>query len=345
MAKSIRALILPLVFSIFLLLVGGCSSVMPGRRHASSLPPSFSEPMMFSDEVSRDIVRQTREMIDLKYRDYLVGSDDVLEISIFEWEMSEQTKTISFRVSESGVIALPSIGAVQVAGKTVQEVKEIIEKELAARNILQNPRVAVTVAEFRSRSIAVIGAVNAPGVYAIHKNVSTLTEMITLAGGPMESAGGVAYVLRASAKASDSVRITVDLEDLLDNGNFELNAVLRGGDVVYIPKAPLIYVYGKVRQPGGFPLRRSMSVIEAIALAGGFDDKASSICTITRRQSGKRVPVDIDVRAIEKGKSPNIYLREGDVLQVPESFSMSALSFLWKTVSGVFTFTYRLDGQ
>lgn len=346
MKKNACLRLVPAVLVLSLCMASGCASSGIRAGRSGALPPSFAEPVSFSDDISRDIVRQTRELMDLKFRDYLVGADDVLEISIFEWEMSDETKTIAFRVSESGIIALPSVGNVEVAGKTVQEIKEHIEKEFAGKNILQNPRVAVSVAEFRSQSIAVIGAVTAPGVYAIHKNVSTLTEMLTLAGGPTESAGGIAYVLRTGEGKADPLRIMIDLEDLLDKGNFELNAVLKGGDVIYVPKAPLVYVYGKVRQPGGFALRRSMSVVEAIALAGGFDDKASETCTLTRRQaSGKRVVVDLDVRDIEKGRMPNVYLREGDVLYVPESFSLNALSFLWRTVSGIFTFTYRLDDQ
>lgn len=305
------------------------------------------EPTSFSDEISRDLVRQTRELLVLKNQDYLVGPDDVLEISIFEWEMSEETKALNFRVSESGIISLPALGIVHVAGETVQEIQKTIETQLSARNILQNPRVGVAVKEYRSRRIAVIGEVEAPGVYAIHQNVSTLMDILTLAGGPSASAGEIAYVLRSEKEDAESLRIIVDMEDLFDKGNFQLNAVLQGGDIVYVPKAPLIYVYGHVKYPGGFSLHRSLRVLEAIALAGGFSSEADKRnCLLARRsKQGGDAIIKLNIVRIEKGKSPNIYLCEGDVLRVPQSPTLSIISEIWSIFRGIFTFTYRLDSN
>lgn len=329
-------------------LLCGCVSYPYAESYVvKSRTPGPSGGAAFSDEVSRDLVRQTRQLIVLKDRDYLVGADDVLEISIFEWEMSEETKTLLFRVSESGVISLPALGPVSVAGKTIQEIQKIIEDELATRNVLQNPRVGVAVKEYRSRRIAVIGEVNAPGVYAIHENVSTLMDMLTLAGGPRDTAGQFAYILRKKQAKNDPLRIAVDLESLFDKGNFELNAVLQGEDVIYVPKAPLVYVYGNVRQPGGFPLRRSMRVLEAIALAGGLSARADkSHCFVVRRDQGtaERV-VPLNLTSIERGQAANFFLREGDVVNVPESPGKTIAWELWNVVRGIFTFTYRLDSS
>jgi len=335
----------------------GCATYGPtsaGSQSAVYIPPAglshsvaFSdEAVSFSDEVSRDLVRQTRKLIDLRDTDYLVGADDVLEISIFEWELSEQTKTLEFRVAESGVISLPVAGVLDVAGQTVQDVQKTIEKALLDRGVLQNPRVGVSVKEFRSRRIAVIGAVNSPGVYAIHENVSTLMDMLTMAGGPNQGAGQRVYVLRKAKGESEPLRIVVDLEDLLDRGSFDMNPVLQGGDIVYLPQAPLIYVYGNVRAPGGFGLHRSTRVIEALALAGGLSTNADKRnCALVRREHGSSSEqvVPVDVKAIERGEAPNFYLREGDVLHVPESSSKALVSELWGVLRGIFTFTYRLD--
>jgi len=299
----------------------------------------------FSDEISRDLVRQTRKLLSMKDRDYTVGPDDVLEVSIFEWEMSEETKTLEFRVAESGVISLPALGAVEVAGKSIQGIQRTIEDELRRRNVLQNPRVGVSVKEYRSRRIAVIGEVNAPGVYAIHENVSTLMDMLTLAGGPKEGAGQVAYVLRKQKGNASPLKITVDLEELLNEGAFELNAVLQGDDTVYVPRAPLVYVYGMVRQPGGFALKRSMRVLEALALAGGFAPRADrKRCFLVRRERGRpETVIQLDITRIEQGRIPDILLRKDDVLRVPQSAGQTVAAELWGVIRGIFTFTYRLD--
>lgn len=320
----------------------GCATYRPYAQPATRTSPGS---VSFSDELSRDLVHQTRKLLELKDRDYMVGADDVLEVSIFEWEMSEETKTLECRVAESGIISLPALGAVKVADMTIQGIQKTIEDELLRRNVLQNPRVGVAVKEYRSRRIAVIGEVNAPGVYAIHENVSTLMDMLTLAGGPKETAGQVAYVLRSQSGKSSPIRITVDLEELFDEGVFSLNAVLQGDDIVYVPRAPLVYVYGRVREPGGFTLRRSMRALEVLALAGGFAARADKYrCYITRRKSGRPEHIiKLNMKRIERGLDVNPFLQENDVLHVPESTGKTLASELWGVVRGIFTFTYRLD--
>jgi polysaccharide export outer membrane protein len=200
------------------------------------------------------------------------------------------------------------------------------------------------VSEFRSRQISVIGAVNQPGTYAIHQNVSTLLDMLTLAGGPQESAGGVAFVIRRAAGKAES-RIQIDLDELLETGEANLNPVLSAGDVVYVPKAPLIYVYGEVKQAGAFTFRKQLRVLESIALAGGFSDMADrrSVSLIRRAESGEENMYPLDLGRIERGEMPNIYLRDGDVLHVrasaPKMVWTEVLSFL----RGIFTFSYSLN--
>lgn len=339
---------LRLAASMALLLVAGCTSGR-GPVPTASLPLDGGplEPVAFSDQVSRDLIRQTQSLLTLQQKDYLVGADDVLEISVFEWEFSEQTRTLEFRVSETGEITLPVLGPVRAAGRSIRDIQTSIVEQLSTRNILQNPRVAVSVKEYRSRRIGVVGAVNAPGVYALHRNVSTLMDVLTLAGGPSDAAGEVAYVLRKEAKGSQSARIAVDLNSLLVRGDMSLNPVLQGDDVLFVPKAPLFFVYGNVRQPGGFSLQRPTQLLDAIALAGGPSRLADRReCRLTRRNAdGSQTLSTIDLVAIENGKSPNLYLRGGDVLQVPQSSGLTALSEAWDVFRGIFTFTYRLDSN
>jgi polysaccharide export outer membrane protein len=329
--------------------LAGCAT--HGRRPPTRMTlasPTAGESVAFSDEISRDIVHQTRHLLSLRETDYLVGPDDVLEISIFEWEMSEETKTLEFRVSETGMISLPALGAVRVGSKSIEAIQALIEKELSSKGVLQNPRVGVSVKEYRSRRIAVIGEVNAPGVYAIHENVTTLMDMLTLAGGPTGDAGQIAHVLRKEKGKFQPIRITVDLQELFDQGSFELNAVLQGDDIIYVPKAPLIYVYGSVRAPGGYALSRSMRALEAIALAGGLSrdaDKRASFLVRRGGPTGAEQVLGLDVYRIESGKDPDVFLQEGDVVHVPDSPSRIAGREAWEFFRGIFTFTYRLDQQ
>jgi polysaccharide export outer membrane protein len=334
------------LFALSMVLTG-CAT--HGRRAPTRMALAgngISDMQAFSDDASRDIVRQTRHLLQLRDRDYLVGADDVLEISIFEWEMSEETKTLEFRVSETGMISLPALGAIQVGGKSVQDIQALIEKELSDKGVLQNPRAGVAVKEYRSRRISVIGEVNAPGVYAIHENVTTLMDMLTLAGGPTRDAGQVAYVLRKEKGKFQPVRITVNLQELFDQGTFDLNAVLQGDDIIYVPKAPLIYVYGSVQSPGAYTINRSLRALEAIAMAGGLTHEAAKReCFIVRRGSspGAEQVIGLDLFDVESGKAADVFLREGDVVHVPDSGAKIAGRELWDFFRGIFTFTYRLD--
>ncbi len=334
-------------FCVLLLLCAACfmGCATPPAMYPAFLTDDTAE-AAFSDQINRDLVKQTRKLMVLKTQDYLLGADDVLDVSIFEWEMTEETKTLECRIAESGIISLPVLGIVEVAGKTLHGAKTAIENKLAKSGVLQNPRVAVSVKEYRSRRIAVMGAVNAPGVYALHENVSTLMEMLTMAGGPSGSAGQLVYVLRNGKDGNDPLRIVVNTQELFDKGNFELNAVLQGDDIVYVPRAPLIYVYGEVQSPGGFSLSRSMRVLEALALAGGCADKADKRkCFLVRRtaEGGERV-IPIDIALIEKAKHADVFLREGDVVRVPKSTGKSVLYEVWGIFKGIFTFTYDLKG-
>jgi polysaccharide biosynthesis/export protein len=327
-----------------MLVVGAGCAGPSGDRDANLLGLGATEPAFFSDEASMRQVMASQDLLALQKEEYQVGPDDVLEVSIFEWEANEQTKTLKLRVSETGIVSLPVVGALEVAGKSVQEIQRMIEEQLIEQGVLQTPRVGVWVSEFRSRQISVIGSVNQPGSYAIHQNVSTLLNMLTLAGGPQDIAGGVAYVIRSGAEAG-APRMQIDLGTLLETGDPALNPVLSAGDVVYVPKAPMIYVYGAVRQPGAFTFRKQLRVLEAIALAGGSSEMANrrAISLVRRSVTGEERLHELDLARIERGQAPNIYLRDGDVLHVrtsmPKAVGMEVLAF----IRGIFTFSYRID--
>ena len=315
------------------------------RLNPRLLGDGGDEPAFFSDETNLSRVLATKELQKMQYEEYKVGPDDVLEVSVFEWETNDQTKTLHLRVSETGIIPLPMVGALNVSGMSVQEIQTAIEDALREKGVLQDPRVGVWVSEFRSRQISVIGAVNQPGSYAIHQNVSTLLDMVSLAGGPRDNAGGIAYVIRNSGKGKTPERIKIDLDELLEKGQTDLNPVLGAGDVVFVPKAPLIYVYGCVRQAGGFTFRKQLRILESIALAGGFSELANhaDVTLVRRQEDGSERVYKIDVSRIEAGKDPNIFMRDGDVLRVLESPPKRFWQEATSLVRGLFGFSYRLN--
>jgi len=152
-------------------------------------------PYLYTDDTSRKLAIKTMQRLPEFYDNYRIGAEDVLEVSIFEWELREETKSVETRVSEDGLISLPVIGELTVKELTVEEVQGKIEKRLREWQIIPNPRVSVVVQQFRSKRVAVVGSVMDPGTYTLRRNATTLLDILSLAGGPDVRAGQVAYVI------------------------------------------------------------------------------------------------------------------------------------------------------
>jgi len=317
-------------------LVCGCGRSATRRVNAAVLAVRMSA----TDDASRLLAQRSRGIIKERSEDYRVGPGDLLEISIFEWELREETKTAVFRVAESGVIALPVVRDLNVGGLTVGEIKGRVETVLREGGFILKPRVSVDIREYRSKRIAVVGSVNDPGVYTLRQNVTTLLEILSLAGGVSEQAGNVLHVVRAEGEggradkaagsapqtgakegeAEQSV-IAIDLYELMEMGNLALNVVLRHGDVVNVPEAKRISVIGYVREPGNFPLKKPTTVLEAVALAGGLMEREASprYCVLKRRLPEGELIIPLDLVAISEGEEPNRYLLPNDIIEVRQT--------------------------
>ena len=354
-----RCVLIALAFGAALL--GGCgtSEVREVNKAALALRTSYS------DAKSRLLALQSFDALKDRATDYRVGSEDVLTVSVFEWQIRNETRSIDVRITEEGAISLPILGDVKVAGLTTEQVRSTIEGILKSRNILQTPRVSVEVKDFRSKRVAVVGAVRDPGVYALRENVSTLIEVLALAGGLSETAGQVIYVIRAQTavlKASDVVPglvkkgespvadrqvITVDLFDLMETGDMQLNVVVQPGDVINVPTAMKFFVVGFVTQPGGFPLTRPTTILEAIALSQGVRerDASPSDCILKRRTADSELLIPVDLVAIARGEQPNMYLNANDILDVRQTATKRAWLETYDIIRSVFSvgFGYSLN--
>ena len=318
------------------LLVGGCGS---GARRVdeAALRASLSTPL------DRQLALQTLVRLPEGSVDYRIGPSDVLEIGVFQWELSEETKTLAVRVSQEGTISLPLVGDLSVKGKTVREVRMMIEKVLRDGDFIKNPRVSVVIREFRSKRVAVVGAAKDPGVYTLRENVTRLLDILSLAGGVMSTAGQQLHVVRTqevNGRAEKQV-ITVDLHDLLVLGDLTLNVVLADGDMVNIPTAPKFFIYGYVNSPGAYDLNRRTTVLEAVATAGGLDRPMASATYCILRRNNEEIPIDLV--DIADGDEPNYYLQANDVLEVRQTFLRKAGLLLWEGIRSILHVGYSLN--
>jgi polysaccharide export outer membrane protein len=290
------------------------------------------------------------------YRDYKIGPEDLLEISVFEDEKLNKT----VRVSSQGNISLPLLGILKVRGLTANEMEKEI-RDLLAEKYFQDPHVSVFIREYRNQRISVIGAVDKPGVFDV-TGQKTVLEMLAMAGGlkggPDNEAGELLFLIRSarpeevgSKEKKDSEEqipqtFVIDLEELLVKGNLSLNLPVAHGDVINVPVSGKIFVGGEVKNPGGFTLKgKKMTVSQAITLAGGLKYEANgSEAKIFRypEKGTERETLSVDVYAIQKGETEDTNLRENDIIIVPKSGVKGFLAGFRDTMKGLIGFGYSL---
>jgi polysaccharide biosynthesis/export protein len=246
-----------------------------------------------------------------------IGPRDFIEVKVFQ-DANLNTK---MTVTDDGRITMPLIGKVDVSGLTPTEVEQRIKSLLEAKYI-NKADVTVSVLEAGSKPISVIGAVTRPGRIGITGNI-TLIQAITQAGGLASGYGRTLYVLRTAANGLTE-QISIDIDDLMVNGNPDLNLPLRANDVINIPidSSISIYVLGEVMHPGSVQFRRSQTptLLQALSSAGGPTDRASKRVILKRVVGGSEKTIPYDFRKIIDGRQNDPVLMDGDRLIFRESF-------------------------
>jgi polysaccharide biosynthesis/export protein len=289
--------------------------------------------------------------------EYRIGAHDLLEINVFEAPDLNRT----LRVSASGEISMPLLGAIQSTGLTARELEGVIEIKL--RQYMKDPHVGVFVATVESHPVSVVGAVKKPGVFQI-RGTKTVLEMLSMAEGLADDAGDEVLVMRGAglqfgsdsnhtvnhdvtpallqndsqdpsntATAADPAvgeTIKINLKDLLESGDQRYNVPVYPGDIVKVTRGGIVYVIGDVKKPGGFVLKSDqyMSVLKAVALAEGLNATAAKSRTKiirTDEKTGQRTEFPIDLGKVLAGKSPDTPLRPADIVFVPNSSGKTVL--------------------
>jgi polysaccharide export outer membrane protein len=217
--------------------------------------------------------------------EYVIGGMDVLDIQVYQ----EQDLSGTFRVAANGQMPFPLIGGVQVAGLTPPQAEDRLET-LLKDGYLKRPQVAVTVKEYRSKGVSVLGAVNNPGAYQLSGGRVALLDLLSMAGGVSLEEGSKSLILLRPEANGETTTKTINLDRLLKVGDPSLNLTVQPHDAIYVAKADAVIVYGEVKNPGTYPLEgQAMTVLEALSRAGGFTTLAAPNRTrIIRVEGGRR---------------------------------------------------------
>ncbi len=266
---------------------------------------------------------------------YRLGPGDEVSIEVIG---EEEISRSPIPIGADGVIHAPLVGPVQVRGLDVGEVRALLTSRFRA--YIHDPQVVVRVVKFGSQPVSVIGAVKRPGLHQLRGRKS-LIEVLSMAGGLREDAGHVIKITRrreqgriplATARDDSTRRFSVasaNIEDILKANHPADNVIIKPNDVISVPRAEMVYVIGAVGRSGGFVLREqeSISVLQALALAGGVDGTAASRRARILRPApggGERLELPIDLKSIMESNSEDVALQPEDILFVPNSSGKTA---------------------
>ncbi len=320
-----------IVLIFFLLVLTSCASNEDLTR-AALLKYNSPAPAV-SDTLNGKIVRGSVEAgKGHSSADYQIGPEDLLEIEVFQ---VPDLKTVA-RVSARGYIKLPLVDELKAGGETVSELESLIAEKL--QKYVKEPVVSVFVKEYRSQQISVLGAVKNPQVYYV-AGQKYLLDMLSLSGGLDKEAGSVCIVQTMQRDASgDSSRekIVIDLDELLMNGQAELNIPVHSGDVIQVPKRGIFFVTGAVGQSGEFPLQAKTTVTQALSMAKGLNYEASHSDIKIYRDTGKpqREALSVDYDSILAGKEKDFEVKDKDIIIV----STSGLKSFLRGIAGTLNF-------
>ena len=269
---------------------------------------------------------------------YVLGPEDQITVRVLDLDEFSPDNLPAIRVDMRGDVRLPLVGRLHVAGLTVEK----LEGEIASRlgRLMNDPEVIVSVAEFRSHPVSVLGAVKNPGVLQITGR-KTLFEVLSLAGGLNPDAGNTIKITRRLDQGPLPLPNVVrdpsgnfyvgqlNVRAVMEAKNPDENIEVLPNDVVTVPKADLVYVIGAVKRSGGFVLseKEQMSVLQALSLAEGLDRVASpKNARILRQDSpgSQRKEMTVNVKLILDGSAQDVPLRANDILFIPTSAPKSA---------------------
>jgi polysaccharide biosynthesis/export protein len=249
--------------------------------------------------------------------EYVVGPNDVLAVTVVD----QLQLTGKYIVRADGSFTFPLLGRLQAGGLSLQTIENDLRDRLA-KGYLKDPQVGVSVDQYRSQQIFVMGEVRNPGSLQFTGSM-TIIEALARAGSTTDRAGPEALIVRQqngsapldaaaierARTSKDSGVIHVNLQDFRAGGLPQAVA-LRSGDTIFVPRAESVFVSGQVRTAGEYVMRPGMTVRQVLALAGGVTERGSDRrIQIIRKANGEETTV---------GASLQDTVRPGDTIVVRE---------------------------
>jgi polysaccharide export outer membrane protein len=238
--------------------------------------------------------------------EYRLGSGDIIRVVVYQ----NQDLTLETRVSESGTVSYPLLGTIRIGGLSPSQAEKLIADGLKNGNFVKNPQVTIILLQVKGNQASVLGQVNRPGRYPIEVADMRLTDLLANAGGVAGS--GTEQLVLTGTRNGKPYRVEVELGAIFAPNGRDLDITIQNGDVLWVDRAPLVYIYGEVQRPGPMRLERGMTPMQVLASGGGLTQRGTERGIRVHRKS-----TDGKVQVLQPGMDES--LKDGDVVYVKES--------------------------
>jgi polysaccharide biosynthesis/export protein len=244
---------------------------------------------------------------------YRIGAGDKIAISVYGHDDLDKV----VEVHSDGTIDYPLIGDLKVEGKSVSQVKEELT-HILGKDFLVDPEISVDIQEYGSQWVTILGEVRNSGRYSFKRSMR-LIDLLAEAGGVTREAGTEILITRRQGENDPPQQIVIDREKLMSRDNHDANIALANADIITVSQQDVFYMRGEVIKPGPYYLSGDTTVLKAISLAGGFGPFANrkEVELLRSGKTGVSKRIIVNVRAIERGKKPDVPVAPGDIIIVP----------------------------
>ena len=246
----------------------------------------------------------------------LIAPGDVLHVQVADTpEMEEHA-----RVTDGGFVPIIGVGDVKVSGLNPGEAAIAIHDKLILSHYLNHPEVFVSVEQYATQMVSIIGEVKANGSYPI-ETARPVLDVLALAGG-LDPEADRHILIERQGDQQHPIPYYVS-----NNGQQAITeqVMVNPGDTIVVPRAGIVYILGDVNRPGGYVMSNNqsqLSLLEGLALAGGVSHSAKQghAHLIRKRSDGTYLDMELSVGDIQKGKKQDMMLVSGDVVYLPFSY-------------------------
>jgi polysaccharide export outer membrane protein len=282
--------------TLALLLASGTVAFAQSKENASRMAAMTPQPAAMAPSSAANVA------------DYKLGAGDGMKISVFQ----NPDLTLETRITDTGMITYPLIGAVKVGGLTVPQAEQRIASALSSGNFIKQPQVSILITQVRGNQAAVLGFVNRPGRYPLEQSQMRLADLLAVAGGVAEAGSDIVTLVGLRDGKPFKTQVSLSQAFTAGQPDAAFDTRVQDGDVVYVDRAPTAYIYGEVQRPGPLRLERGMTVLQGLAAGGGMTARGTDRGLKVHRKSG-----DGQTQVLQPALSET--LRDGDVVYVRES--------------------------